>query len=78
VAAALNSELNTMRPGNLAEPEDVSRVSELLLRLRTLPQSRERDRVMRYASGVVRYVTNGSGTMDMIRRAEKELNEILK
>ena len=78
VAAALNSELNTMRPGHLAEPEDVSRVSELLLRLRTLPQSRERDRVMRYASGVVRYVTNGSGTMDMIRRAEKELNEILK
>ena len=77
-ASALNAVINTMRPGNLPEPEDLDELQQLLEKARQRPQSETSDRAISYASMVIRYVSDGSGTMDMIQRATNQLKEILK
>ena len=70
-AAALNAAINTMRPGNLPEMEDLRPLSALLRRAGNLNESsspalRE---AIEYAQMVMKYVTDGSGTHDMIQEA---------
>lgn len=62
--SALNVALLTMRPGNLAEPEDLA---DLLAMMESRQGERSKD--MNYARMVVRYVNDGSGTKDMIVKA---------
>ncbi len=73
--AALNAAINSMRPGNLAEPEDLDTLLGLLRDVRqssaiSSPQGKE---AVEYAEMVVNYVGDGSGTKDMIRKAEEML-----
>ena len=77
-AAALNAALNTMRPGNLAEPEDLQELSQLVDQARELEKSDEVRRALRYAQMVTKYVNDGSGTHDMISRATSQLRELLE
>lgn len=79
-ASSLNASINTMRPGNLPEPEDLYPLSTLL---------RQADRVtskemvpalieaIEHAKMVVTYVNDGSGTHDMIQNATEKLREAL-
>lgn len=78
-AADLNAALNTMRPGNLPELEDMDSLLPLVERAKALkqPSSRVKEAV-EYAEMVVKYVSDGSGTMDMIDRAVKQLKTALK
>ena len=78
VAAALNAIINTMRPGNLAEPEDLEELQSLLEKVGQLPANDNIGRATSYANMVIRYVSDGSGTKDMIERATNQLKEILK
>ena len=74
--AALNTTLNTMCPGNLAEPEDMTELLQLLEQARQQPPSRELRRAIGYAEMVRNYVISGSGTKDMIQRAVNGLAEV--
>ena len=77
--SALNGIINSMRPGNLPELEDMTGLSELLEKARQLPQGDSSlDRAINYANMVVRYVSDGSGTKDMIERATRQLKECMK
>jgi hypothetical protein len=79
VASALNAVINTMRPGNLPELEDMDELQQLLEKARQLPEDDEKtNRAIGYAGMVIRYVSDGSGTMDMIERATNQLKEVLK
>ena len=69
----LNAALTAMRPGNLAEMEDMEELKQLMQQVRALPQTDVRRDALRRAERVVRYVTDGSGTKDMIQRAVEEL-----
>lgn len=75
--AALNVAINTMRPGNLAEPEDLARLLPLLLHCKeNIPnKSTELRQAIDYADMVVQYVNDGSGTNDLIDKAVKRLTE---
>ena len=66
--ADLSKALNSMRPSHLAEPEDLEELKRLLL-LAPAQLARARE----YAEMVISYVTDGSGTLDMIKRAEEGL-----
>ena len=77
--SALNAIVNAMRPGNLPELEDLVELSALLEKARQLPEGdREVERVINYANMVIRYVSDGSGTKDMIERAVGQLRGIVK
>ena len=77
-AGALNAVINTMRPGNLPELEDMDELMQLLEKAKQLPNDNEKaNRAIAYANMVVRYVSDGSGTMDMIQRASNQLKEVL-
>ena len=79
VASALNAVINTMRPGNLPELEDLEELQQLLEKAKLLPDDDEKaNRAISYAGMVIRYVSDGSGTMDMIQRATNQLKEVLK
>lgn len=73
-ASSLNAAIVGMRPGNLAEPEDLKELLALIEDTRTngarTPEKRE---ALNYARMVVRYVNDGSGTKDMIVKAVKGL-----
>ena len=75
--SALRVAINTMRPGNLAEPEDLF----LLLPLVTdskenIPnKTTELREAIDYADMVVQYVNDGSGTKDLISKALDRLKE---
>ncbi len=76
--ATLNAVVNSMRPGNLAEPEDLSNLIQLLHDVKrskaaSTPGGKE---AISYAEMVVRYVSDGSGTKDMIIKAENTLISI--
>lgn len=73
--ASLNKAINTMRPGNLAEMEDLRPLSGLLRRAGHPDESSNKElrEAVDYGYMVMKYVTDGSGTMDMIRTAEKKL-----
>ena len=78
-ASALNAIINSMRPGNLPETEDLAELTELMNKARQLPEGDQQlDRAIGYAGMVVKYVSDGSGTMDMIERATRQLKEALK
>ncbi len=70
--ARLNTALNTMRPGHLAEVEDLRPLSDLVNRLASDPAKKE---AVAYARMVIRYVQDGSGTPDMIQSALTRLRE---
>ena len=75
----LNVAINNMRPGNLPELEDMSELMDLLDKAKELPEGNRRlDRAIGYVWMVVRYVSDGSGTMDMIQRATSQLKEAMK
>ena len=77
-ASALNTVINTMRPGNLPELEDLDELQQLLEKAKLLPDDNQKaNRAISYAGMVIRYVSDGSGTMDMIQRATNQLKEIL-
>lgn len=80
-ASVLNAAINTMRPGNLPEPEDLYPLSTLLRQAsRVIPAdvTPAITEAIEYAEMVVAYVNDGSGTHDMIQNATEKLREALK
>jgi len=78
-ASALNGIINSMRPGNLPELEDMGELMGLMEQARQKPEGdRQLDRAIGYANMVVKYVSDGSGTKDMIERATTQLKAALK
>ena len=74
VAADLNGVINNMRPGNLAELEDMQELMQVLEGVKKSGrQGAATKSAVNYAGMVIRYVSNGSGTLDMIERALKQL-----
>ena len=75
--AMLNKAVNTMRPGNLAEVEDLRPLSGLLRRAGKVDSTSSQSlrEAVEYAQMVVKYVTDGSGTHDMIKTAEEKLRK---
>ena len=75
VVANLNAAINTMRPGNLAELEDLKELLPLInqAKQQSLPNKALQEAI-EYADMVVSYVSDGSGTHDMIQRAITLLN----
>ena len=82
-AGNLNVILNTMRPGNLAELEDLQPLLELMEKAKELGvrneklgvSNKELGEALKYAEMVVKYVSDGSGTLDMIREACGRIEE---
>lgn len=78
--AILNRAINTMRPGNLAEMEDLRELSSLLRRA-GWPDDNTSDELkeaISYGRMVQKYVTDGSGTHDMIHAAVGKLKKAMK
>ncbi len=75
--AILNRAINTMRPGNLAEMEDLRPLSALLRRAGWPDEttSKELKEAISYGRMVQKYVTDGSGTHDMINAAVEKLKK---
>ena len=76
----LNRAINTMRPGNLAEMEDLRELSGLLRRA-GWPDDNTSDELkeaISYGRMVQKYVTDGSGTHDMIHAAVGKLKKAMK
>ena len=78
--AILNRSINTMRPGNLAEMEDLRELSGLLRRAGWPDDntSEELKEAISYGRMVQKYVTDGSGTHDMIHAAVGKLKKAMK
>lgn len=78
--AILNRAVNTMRPGNLAEMEDLRELSGLLRRAGWPDDntSEELKDAISYGRMVQKYVTDGSGTHDMIHAAVGKLKKAMK
>ncbi len=79
-ASALNAAINTMRPGNLPELEDLGGLSSLLTDAKA-DKSANRPAALteaiEYAEMVMAYVGDGSGTHDMIDNASAKLSAAL-
>ena len=78
--AILNRAINTMRPGNLAEMEDLRELSGLLRRA-SCPDDNTSDELkeaISYGRMVQKYVTDGGGTHDMIHAAVGKLKKAMK
>lgn len=78
--AILNCAINTMRPGKLAEMEDLRELSGLLRRA-SCPDDNTSDELkeaISYGRMVQKYVTDGSGTHDMIHAAVGKLKKAMK
>ena len=79
VTSALNMAINTMRPGNLAEPEDLNELLPLLTEMKNIRnKTTELREAIEYGDMVVQYVNDGSGTHDLIGKALKRLREAQK
>ena len=78
--AILNRAINTMCPGNLAEMEDLRELSGLLRRAGWPDDntSAELKEAISYGRMVQKYVTDGSGTHDMIHAAVGKLKKAMK
>ena len=78
--AILNRAINTMRPGNLAEMENLRELSGLLRRADWPDDntSEELKDAISYGRMVQKYVTDGSGTHDMIHAAVGKLKKAMK
>ena len=78
LASALNAAINTMRPGNLPELEDLDGLLALLQRAKAVDApSGSMEKAIEFAEMVVKYVADGSGTMDMIVKAQERLEGLL-
>jgi hypothetical protein len=78
-AAGLNAAINSMRPGNLPELEDMDELFQLMRDVRRSGKTgAEVKEAMDYAGMVVEYVGDGSGTLDMIVKACDKLKALLK
>lgn len=78
--AILNRAINTMRPGKLAEMEDLRELSGLLRRA-GWPDDNTSDELkeaISYGRMVQKYVTDGGGTHDMIHAAVGKLKKAMK
>jgi DUF1680 family protein len=75
-SSALNAALATMRPGNLAEPEDLALLTEQVQRAAKVehPTPAQKEAIA-YARMVINYVNDGSGTKDMIEKAVEKFKE---
>lgn len=73
----LNKAINTMRPGNLAELEDLRPLSALLRRAGYPDGNTNKELVeaIEYGRMVTKYVSDGSGTHDMINAAVEKLKK---
>lgn len=81
VTASLNAAINTMRPGNLAELEELEPLIALLKDARKKAAARPVPALtsaIDYANMVMEYVSNGSGTRDMITTACERLKKEMK
>ena len=79
VTSSINMAINTMRPGNLAEPEDLSELLPMLTETKNIRnKTTELREAIEYADMVVQYVNDGSGTHDLIEKALKRLGEAQK
>ena len=79
VASSLNVAINTMRPGNLAEPEDLSELLPLVTEAKKVAnKSTELREAINYADMVISYVNDGSGTHDLIEKALTRLKAATK
>ena len=79
ISSALNQTLNNMRPGNLAELEDLTTLSSLLKDAEIMEKENEYEELcdaIAYGKMVMKYVTDGSGTKDFIKEAERRLKHI--
>lgn len=75
---ALKTVLATMRPSNLAEPEDLTELLVLLAKAKGVSnKSAELSEAIKYAEMVVQYVNDGSGTHDFIRKATHSLQPLI-
>ena len=77
--SALNVAINTMRPGNLAEPEDLNKLLSLLTSAKNIQnKTAELREAIDYADMVVQYVNDGSGTHDLIEKAINKFGAVKK
>ena len=77
-AADLNGAINTMRPGNLPELEDLNELQALITKGKTVRRpSAALTEAMEFAQMIVDYVSDGSGTKDMIDNAVERLKKLL-
>ena len=68
-----------MRPGNLAEPEDLDALLRLVVETKEIPNKSTKLReAIDFADMVIQYVNDGSGTKDLIDRADQVLRDALK
>jgi hypothetical protein len=72
--ALLNAAINTMRPGNLPELEDLNELLQLVKEAKDKNDPKQKEAID-YAEMVIRYVSNGSGTMDMIIKGCEQLKK---
>lgn len=76
MASQLGTTLNAMRPGNLPELEDLQPLVALLEKSKHQKNTAtKRQEAIAYAEMVVKYVSDGSGTRDMIQKAVRLLQE---
>ena len=78
MSGSLNAAINTMRPGNLPELEDLNALIPLLEAAKQAPKTTQLTEAIDYAEMVVEYVSDGSGTKDMIDKAVKQLKHQLR
>ena len=78
MVASLNEAINNMRPGNLPEIEDLAELNRMLVKAKDIKDDAAVKEAVAYAEMVVAYVTDGSGTKDMIERAESQLKAVLR
>ena len=77
--SALNAAINSMRPGNLAEPEDLDALLKLVTSAKEVEnKSTPLREAIDFADMVIGYVNDGSGTKDFIDHAYKRLEGALK
>ena len=77
--SALNAAINSMRPGNLAEPEDLDELLKLVTNAKAIQdKSTPLREAIDFADMVIGYVNDGSGTKDFIEIATKRLQDALK
>lgn len=76
----LSAAINSMRPGNLAEPEDIEELLTLITRAKQQVHHHNSNlqKAIDYADMVVNYVSDGSGTHDMIEKAVTLLKNEMK
>ena len=68
-----------MRPGNLAEPEDLDALLRLVTETKDIPnKSTQLREAINFADMVIQYVNDGSGTKDLIDRADRVLRNALE